>query len=112
MKITFSHDYPKLHGQDKAQLLDARIWDRDLMHEDFIEYDTRYFDASKENVDLYDAKNPYAHYPLPAGKYIVLVFFGNKMIPFTTVRPWTENKEKYYTDSIREWFDIVIKEGK
>jgi hypothetical protein len=93
MKIKFSHHYPKLHGQKLAQLLAVELRNRSNLTEKFIEYDTAYAGG---------------HYPLPPKQYIVLVFLGNEMIPFTTVRPWNENKFQYYRNSIGKIFKIEI----
>lgn len=94
MVIKFSHDYPKLWGQKWATLLAvSKVYDRDVFSSKFIEYDTA-FDGG--------------HYPLPPGKYIILTFQGNHMIPFTTVRRWTPEKEKFYHEKIHWDFDILI----
>ncbi len=91
MKIKFSHNYPKLHAQKTATLMAVYFRNRDVLTDKFIEYDTA-FDGG--------------HYPLPDNHYLVLVFLGDEMIPFTTVRRWTEEKEKYYRDAIGCTFEI------
>lgn len=110
MQIKFSHDYPKLHGQKKARLLHVEMFYREELCEDFVEYDTRYHDMMAMFPDK--DGNCYGHYPLPPGRYIVLVFLGDKLIPFTTVRPYRPEKLEYYADHCRKIFDIVIKEDK
>ena len=96
-QIKFSHDYPKLHGQRSAELLSVCIRDRGTLTDKFVDYDTTY-DGGK--------------YPLPPNKYLVLVFLGNELIPFTTVRRYTEEKYNYYDycAETREHFTIVVGE--
>jgi hypothetical protein len=93
MKIRFSHNYPKLHGQTSAILIELAVVDRSTLTEKFIEYDT-VFDGG--------------YYPLPPGRYVVLVFLGNEFIPFTTVRGFSAIKYGYYHDGIGHKFDIEI----
>lgn len=105
MQIKFSHEYPKLHYQKSAQLLKVTLCDRSELSEKFIEYDTVYtiepaIGACSEPV--------IGHYPLPTGRYMILLFQGNEHIPFTTVRRFTEEKFRYYTSSLGKIFDIVL----
>lgn len=93
-QIKFSHAYPKLHGQTSATLYDILLLDRAELTKKFIEYDTVYAGG---------------HFPLPSGKYMVLLFLGNERIPFTTVRPFTQEKFLYYNRYIGGIFDIIIK---
>lgn len=91
MKIKFSHNYPKLHGQKTARLLAIELRDRKELTDPFIEYDTK-FDGG--------------YYKLPADQYMILVFIGNDLIPFTTVRRFTDLKFYYYTDCLNKNFII------
>jgi hypothetical protein len=91
MQIKFSHRYPKLYNQKSALLLAVELRGLSDFTEKFIEYDTA-FDGG--------------HYPLPPAQYMVLVFLGNEMIPFTTVRRWTEEKFRYYHSNIGKVYDI------
>lgn len=91
--IKFSHNYPKLHDQTSARLIGITLHSREEFTANFIEYDTVYEGG---------------HYPLPMGTYMVLLFVGNELIPFTTVRPWTEEKEKYYRGLIDSILEIKI----
>lgn len=96
--IKFSSDYPKLYGQEKAQLIDVRYLSipKD-MNEDLLFYDTVKPDGSM--------------FPLKNGNYIQLIFVGDKHIPFCTIRSrWPDTKEFYYRASIGEWFEIKIVE--
>jgi len=99
MQISFSHEYPKLHGQKSAILLAVEFCGRSDLTEKFIEYDTAYLGGN---------------YPLPPAKYLVLVFLGDEMIPFTTVRRWTEEKFRYYYNSIGKVFnmEVICADGK
>jgi len=94
MNIKFSHQYPKLHGQTSARLLRIELWDRSELSDKFVEYDT-----------VYDG----GHYPLPDDRYMVMVFIGNDLIPFTTVRKWTDEKFKLYQSEIGSIFTIAYK---
>ena len=97
-KIKFSHDYPKLHEQTLAVLLDIRKVSVDSLDNDFIEYDTKYY-----------AKEGYGHYELPKNcDVIILVFAGDKDIPFTTVRRFTQKKYDWYFSLMGKEFTIVI----
>lgn len=103
MKIKFSHHYPKLHGQTAAHLLHVKLCDRSELSESFIEYDTVYEIEPAIGVC---SEPVLGHYQLPNGRLMVLVFLGNNLFPFTTVRRWTAEKERYYRDGIGKRFDI------
>lgn len=91
LQIKFSHKYPKLHGQESALLLAVELHERSDFTEKFIEYDTAFEGG---------------HFPLPPEQYMVLVFLGNELIPFTTVRRWTEDKFQYYHSNIGKVFGV------
>lgn len=80
--IKFNDNYPKLHGQTEAMLVNVTVLDPDSLHPDLLEYDTKKSDGS--------------YYQLPREPLLHLTFLGNKMIPFCTLRRWSEQKEKYY----------------
>ncbi len=101
LKISFSHNYPKLHGQTHARLMAAELRDRKDMSDKFIQYDTVHENESGELK---------GYYPLPKGRYIVLLFWGDELIPFTTVRPWNPKKAIYYQENIGKLFLINIKD--
>ena len=117
-RINFSHVYPKLHGQIAAQLLKVEVHDRKELDEDFVEYDTVYAIPGvfvERKGDECDFELEKGHFPLPSGKLLILVFLGDKLIPFTTVRRWTPmknadglNKEEWYRSKIGELFEIAI----
>jgi hypothetical protein len=104
MQIKFSHEYPKLHYQKSAQLLKVTLVDRSELSEKFIEYDTVY---TVEPAIGVCSEAVMGHYPLPNGRYMILLFQGNEHIPFTTVRRFTEEKFRYYNSSVGKLFDIV-----
>ena len=95
-RIKFSHDYPKLWGQTTAKLIGIEfIEPKDFpLNQDLLDYDTK--------------TNEGEYYPLPKGKYLQLVFLGNKKIPFCTIRRWTTTKDEYYVKQIGKEFEIVI----
>lgn len=97
--IKFSKIYPKLWGQTQAELLSVKeIEINENTNKDLIEYDTKAIDGS--------------YYELKKGKYLQLIFLGNKNIPFCTIRSKYcsyVNKTEYYKSKIGEIFDIVIK---
>lgn len=103
-KINFSHDYDKLAGQRTATLLymGEFIYDpSDPRSHALISYDTRITDGGS--------------YKLRKGKYVLLLFLGDKGIPFTTIRSeigmYGRDKKKYYGSHMGEEFEIVIKQG-
>lgn len=83
--IGFSHHYTKMHGQTHGKLIyvDAvRIEDEDHGSE-WWNYDTEY-KATFATVQ-HDDKMLLLH-----DVYVMLVFLGNKNIPFTTYREYKE----------------------
>lgn len=105
-QIKFSHRYPKLHDQKEAVLIKVFGRERCNMTVKFIEYDTVY--TEEYAIGMF-AEPVLGHFPLPDGKYLVLVFLGCDLIPFTTVRRFTDEKYKYYSEAIGKVFDIIIK---
>lgn len=97
--IKFSHEYPKLHGQTSATL--NAVHNINLVNEpgsedeELIEYDTTFYEGTEKK-----------HYPLESGVYLLLVFLGNKNIPFTTIRRWTPEKNRFYCEQIHKDFLI------
>jgi hypothetical protein len=105
--IGFSHNYPKLHNQNYGKLLHVAKFMRHVLSPEFITYDTAYVDLDPET----GCKTAGA-WPLPPGKYLVLFFAGNLLIPFTTVRSYNVDKELFYRLKIGEWFKIVMEKKK
>lgn len=99
-RICFSHDYPKLHGQTTAQLLAVKPLTVDRNTDaDLLEYDTHF----------YQPRGGVGHYILKPGKYLRLIFDGNKGIPFTTIRKaYPPQKTEYYLGKIGETFEVWV----
>ena len=99
-EIKFSKNYPKLWGQTLAKLIAVEDINIDEnTNKDLLEYDTKAIDGS--------------YYELKKGKYIQLIFLGNKNIPFCTIHSGQlsgkmGNKKEYYQAKIGETFNIVI----
>lgn len=96
-KIRFSHEYTKLHGQTSAELLAVRPLKIDEhTPPELLEYDTSY-DGGR--------------YPLRSGNYLQLVFLGNLLIPFCTIRSaYPQSKVAYYLRSVGKVFQIETPE--
>lgn len=99
-KIKFSKEYVKLHGQKTAELVDVRrITIDDSTPKELIEYDTTATDGTK--------------YKLGTGKYLQLIFVGDKGIPFCTIRSdkpaygGMKSKADYYIERVHREFEIV-----
>lgn len=101
-KIKFSHNYYKLHGQTKAELLAVKELKIDE-------------NTPKALID-YDTSFENGKYPLSKGDYVQLVFLGNFGIPFCTIRRKIGmrgyNKLEYYTPLIGETFDVEVENSK
>lgn len=104
--IKFSHQYQKLERgffpivltiPKEAKLISAAVFDLSQMPEDFLAWDTLYYENGKEK-----------HYPLEPGRYIALIFFDQDRL-FSTLRPYTERKFAYYLGQVGRTFDVVIK---
>ncbi len=105
--IIFSHDYPKLHGQYRAELLAVRpIEINRNTPDELLEYDTTYYDTFFEYGQTFHEKK---RYPLKPGKYLRLIFDGDKGIPFTTIRKaYPPQKVEYYKQAVGETFEVWI----
>lgn len=98
-KIKFSKEYKKLHGQKFAKLLAVYPQTVNATWKELLDYDTIAVDGSR-----YELKN---------GNYLLLVFIGDKHIPFTTIRSdkpamnGMKSKWDYYNERIGKDFAIV-----
>lgn len=97
--IKFSKEYVKLHGQMSATLLKVyHITINETDDRDLLDYDTVAVDGTR-----YELKN---------GRYLLLVFLGDKGIPFTTIRSdkpamnGLKSKYDYYSEKVGEEFVI------
>lgn len=102
--IKFSKEYNKLHGQVSAELLAVKRIKIDTnLDSDLLDYDTTAIDGSRYN--------------LRNGKYIQLIFLGNKGIPFCTIRSdkpalnGQKAKYDYYSEKVGTQFEIVRTEA-
>lgn len=102
-KIGFSHEYLKMHGQRSGTLIDVEQVDRENLTGEFLEYDTSYLGndgkVHKYGVDFGDKAAD--------ARLAVLVFIGDKLIPFTTIRNLTDYDGVFY--SIGRRYDFVFK---
>ena len=102
--IGFSHHYTKMHGQQFGILLKVyqQSIDEDNIDSEMVKYDTEYIN---ENGDK-------SYYPMEKGIYVMLVFLGEKNIPFTTYRKWTKDYNPVlhgssYWDGYTPYSDLV-----
>lgn len=101
MQIRFSHDYPKLWGQKKAELLAVKIILAEVIqaNKKLLNYDTKFI--TRDLLEEY--------YPLPkSGHLLQLVFLGDEGIPFCTIRTMTPEKYKYYSSAVGKEFSIIL----
>jgi hypothetical protein len=61
LKISFSHNYPKLHGQTFARLVAIEIHEREEMLDRFIQYDTKYLAVLRSSIH-YHRENIWFYY--------------------------------------------------
>ena len=99
--IKFSHRYDKLPGcgNQKVRLLEVFKVNLDDLSARFIDYDTMRGGERSWN--------------LPKGELLVLLFEPTCCPDcglFTTVRRWTEQKEKYYRGQRGEFLELIIEE--
>jgi hypothetical protein len=115
LSIKFSHAYLKMpHSPEgfkleKSRLIGVLKVNKSDLQQEFIDYDTSY---------LVDGSNKLAKYELPGGELIILFLIPHYEIPgfeiehldklWTTIRRYTPQKFKYYTDSIGKVFNVVI----
>jgi hypothetical protein len=97
--VEFSHRYKKMPSKEMlnselTHLLAAIPCWKDSFSASFIEYDTAYEGG---------------HYPLPEGKWLLLLF-GTGNILWTTVRRWDTGKEAFYKRHLNEAVNIKIVE--
>jgi hypothetical protein len=102
--VKFTAPFVKIRRQTKAKLIFISVIDADSLHPDFVEYDSLF----------YNHKFQPRHMSLDflSGKILLLVFLGNKMIPFATVRPYTESREKFYRSILGKTVDVRIEKFK
>ena len=95
MEIVFNHNYKKLHNQKTVVLVQTGAIKGKTITDDFIDYDTdRKYKINRK------------------GNYLYLIFIGEKMIPFTTLRKLNIENVKKYVGREGEFFNVVIEEQK
>lgn len=86
--IGFSHHYTKMWGQTHGELLDVR---RVTINANYpttaIAYDTQ--------IENGEGAGYSSFYPISPGEYLLMVFLGNRKIPFTTYRKIPENYTRW-----------------
>ena len=88
-QIKFSHNYLKFGSllmPFTARLVGIALVDSEKLTGAFIDYETAF---RREDGSI-------EYYKLPKGKLIMLVFFAENRNVFTTLRPYTEDKLRYY----------------
>lgn len=108
-KFHFEHDFFKLQKQTSAKLL----YVTQVSHCDIdplsLVMDTQYWEEEQvKDRPLGVTEKVQKHYPLPKGALILFVFLGNRGIPFTTYRQFTDAKLRLYRERVGETFDIYI----
>ena len=102
--IGFSHHYTKMHGQHFGILL--KVYQQEIddenINSEMVRYDTEYLDDNGEK----------AYFPMEKGICLLLVFLGEKNIPFTTYRKWADDYKPLLPwssnwDSFTPYSDLV-----
>lgn len=92
-QIIFNHNFKKLHNQKKAVLIQTATVKGENIQKEFVKYDADFlFEFDKKET------------------YLLLIFVGDKMIPFTTLRKLNIENVKEYIGYEGDYFDIVIQE--
>lgn len=111
--FSFAHDFFKLQKQTSAKLLYVTQVSHCDIHPLALVMDTQYYEKEQEpgrpEITITEVQK---EYPLPKGALILFVFLGNKGIPFTTYRQFTDKKLRNYKARIGETFNLIIKEQK
>jgi len=98
--ILFNDNYPKLHNQCMARLIDYKVLNENKLNEEFIKYDCQKSDGTLYKLD----KNT---------NYILMYFIGDKFIPFTTIRKYNDKNIKKCMEGLtKSWIIMVEKNGK
>lgn len=98
--VKFTAPFVKIRRQTKAKLVCVSVVDSDALHPDFIEYDSLFYN---------DRLQPrHMSMDFLSGKLLHLIFLGNKLIPFATVRPHTPSREKFYRSLLGKNVDVKI----
>lgn len=108
-KIKFDHPYCKIYGQQTAKLIHIeRVSCKDL-DEFMINMDTQYYVEVPSDTTPEIPKKELRSCKLKKGSLILLIFLGDKNIPFTTLRNFRDSTFRAYRSLIGDMFDIVVK---
>ena len=112
-KFNFAHDFFKLQKQTNAKLLYVTQVSYCDINPLSLVMDTQYWEVEQvKDRPIGVTEKIQKEYQLPKGALILFVFLGNKGVPFTTYRQFTDKKLRNYKERIGETFDIVIKDEK
>jgi len=110
-KLKFDHPFFKLYGQKTAKLIHIDRVSYSDLDPLMIEMDTQYSaivpDKDKEHEEV--TRREIRTCKLKKGGLVLLVFLGNKNIPFTTLRNGRDSTFRRYRDQVGDTFDIVVK---
>ena len=93
--ILFNDNYPKLHNQCMARLIDYKVINESKLNQEFIIYDCQKSDGSLYKLE----KNV---------NYILMYFIGDKQIPFTTIRKHNTKNIKRCMEGITKTFIVLV----
>lgn len=94
MTISTEYDYECTHDQRKAILVGVRTVLKKGM--------------TDEQLHYYRGIDVCSTYQHTADKYILLVLFGDKHIPFAVIEDYSEDKLQFYKQHKNEVFDINV----
>ena len=94
MTISTEYDYECTHDQRKAILVGVRTVLKKGM--------------TDEQLHYYRGIDVCSTYQHTADKYILLVLFGDKHIPFAVIEDYSEDKFQFYKQHKNEVFDINV----
>lgn len=108
-KISFAHNFIKLDEQKTAELVRVKIISRTELDEETVIANTQYY----ENHEVPNSDTPIrgikcSH--IPNGSLLLLVFLGDRNIPFTTLRQFKDATWKRYKSMLNHIFEIVVEE--
>lgn len=109
-KFHFAHDFFKLQRQTTAKLLYVTQVSYQDLDQLSVVMDTQYY--KKEQVPdrpVGTMTEVLKEYPLPKGALIMFIFLGNRGIPFTAYRQFSDASLRKYKERYEETFDIVVK---